>query len=389
MKYEVFWKNPGYQIRPELKEDIECDYLIVGGGIAGVSTAYFLAKAGAKNIVLAEKNHIGSGATGKAAGTITIRAERDLEDIIGEFGMEKSQIFWKRTHASLKDLKQVITEENIECDAEFQDTLMCGFKGKNYVDLRKEYEAEKVIEGTTKLLEGEQLKEEINSPLFSHGVLSSEHAVCVNPLKFIQGFSQAVEKRGVNIYENTSVLKAANGVAETQHGNIRYKKLVWAIDADYPAEELKNLKTTLIVTRPLTPGELSNIGFAHNKKVVWDSHKNEKYFKVTHDNRLMVGFGGILVHKKHRGTDPHFPHLKQLEIFIKKVFPYLDIDIEYAWSGHFAVNGHWSKGPIVRLEGNNAAIAGCASQILCFMAGSYIASRLLGQGSSLEIFFTD
>jgi len=46
MKHEVFWKNPGYVVRSKLKENIKCDYLIVGGGITGVSTAYFLLKRG-------------------------------------------------------------------------------------------------------------------------------------------------------------------------------------------------------------------------------------------------------------------------------------------------------------------------------------------------------
>ncbi|MEK6871930.1 MAG: hypothetical protein AABX16_03440 [Nanoarchaeota archaeon] len=44
----MFWKNPAYKIRPELQEDITCDYLIVSSGISDVSLAYFLAKLGAK-----------------------------------------------------------------------------------------------------------------------------------------------------------------------------------------------------------------------------------------------------------------------------------------------------------------------------------------------------
>ncbi len=90
MKHEVFWKNPDYIIRPELKEDINCDYLIVGGGITGVSMAYFLAKLGAKNIVLIEKKYIASGATGKAAGTLVLRGEMDLTYLNKGIGKEKN-----------------------------------------------------------------------------------------------------------------------------------------------------------------------------------------------------------------------------------------------------------------------------------------------------------
>jgi gamma-glutamylputrescine oxidase len=388
MKFEVFWKNPGYEIRPELKEDIECDYLVVGGGITGVSAAYFLAKMGG-NVVLAEKHTIGSGATGKAAGTITIRSERDLKDLIEEFGLKTAKSLWLQTNEALQKVGRIIIEENINCDSEMQDTLMCGFKGKNYVDLYGEYEAEKTIESATKLLEGEELKQEINSPLFNHGVLSHHHALCLNPLKFIQGFSNVAEKYGTRIFENTAVLRASNGVADTQYGKVRYKKILWAIDVDYPEKDIKNLKTTVIVTRPLTSNEVKKIGFAHRKKVAWDSRKNENYFKLTHDNRILMGFGGILVHKRHRQTDPHYPHLKQLVNHLKKLFPYLDLEVEYAWSGHFGVNGHWSKGPLVKLEGDTAIIAGCASQVICFMAAEHLAHKMMGKDSPLSQYFSD
>ncbi len=389
MKFEVFWKNPGYKIRPELQKDIECDYLVVGGGITGVSAAYFLAKQGAKNIVLVEKEHVGSGATGKAAGTLVTRGERDLKDLVAEFGEEKTKVFWQETHAALQGLKRIIDEEHIECEAEVQDTLICGFKGKNFNDIYQEYEAEKKFENTTKLLEGDALKKEINSDLFTHGMLSARHGLCVNPLKFIQDFSHAIEKHGVKVYENTSVLQASDGVAHTHHGDIRYKKILWAIDVDYPEDDIKNLKTTVVVTRPLVHDELVKIGFAHRKKVVWDSRRNENYFKVTADNRILMGFGGIIVHKKHRMTDPHFPHLKQLTNFLKKIFPYLDLEIEYAWSGHFGVNKHWSVGPLVRMKGGEAIITGCGSQVICFMAAQHIVHMFLNKKSSLEGFFSN
>ena len=388
MKFEVFWKNPGYAARPELKKDIECDYLIVGGGITGVSAAYFLAKAGKKNIVLIEKHYIGSGATGKAAGTLVTRGERDsVNDTIRKYGIKKAKIFWRVTHEALRDIKKIIAQEKIDCDAQSQDTLMCGFKGKNWDNLYKEYKAEKSIEGTTKLLKGLDLKKELNSNLFDHGVLSKQHGLCVNPLKMIQGFSHAIERRGVSIYENTNLLRIADHTAETHHGAIHFKKLIWAIDTDYPAEEIKNLRTTIIVTRQLTQHELAAIGFSQRKKIVWDSRKNENYFKVTKDSRILVGFGGIVVHKKHRGTDPHFPHLKQLQAFIKRIFPSLDLEIEYAWSGHFGVNKHYSKGPFVRFEKDSAAISGAGSQVVCVMAAKHVVHKLLNKKSPLEQFF--
>lgn len=388
MKFEIFWKNPGYKVRPELKNDIACDYLVVGGGISGVSAAYLLARQGAKNIVLVDKHSVGSGATGHAAGTVVMRAERELLDLVRDYGVRPAAALWEATHEALRELERIAKAEKIDADAEIVDTLACGFQRKTFNDIRAEYKAEKKLEPTTQLLEGEELKREINSPLFTHGMLSRKHGFSVNPLKFIQKFSQAAERRGVKIYENTAVLHAKDGLAKTQHGDIRYKKIIWAIDVDYPEDEVKNLKTTIIVTRPLTTAEVTKIGFAHNRKVVWDSRKNENYFKLTHDNRLLAGFGGIIVHKRHKKTDPHLPHFKQLKNFLKKVFPYLDLNIEYAWSGNFGVHTHYSQGPYVKVNGNEAVIAGCGSQVICFMAAEHVTNTLLGKPTPLKRFFS-
>lgn len=387
MKFEVFWKNPGAKTRPELRTDINCDYLIVGGGISGVSTAYALAKHGAKNIVLVDKYTVGSGATGQAAGTLVMRAERELLDLIKEYGHKKAADFWEQTHQALREIKNIADDEAMKCEYEVMDTLACGFKRKTFGDIRAEYAAEKKLEPSTKFLEGDALKAEINSPLFDHGMLSSEHGFSVNPLKFIQKFSEIVEKHGVKIYENTKVIRTKDGQADTEHGKINYKKIIWAIDSEHASSEIKNLKTTIIVTRPLTATEIERTGFAKRRKIVWDSRKNENYFKLTHDNRLLVGFGGVVVHKKNKQTDPHHPHLKQLQTFVKKLFPYLDLDIEYAWSGHFGVRQHYSSGPLVHIHGNEATIAGCGSQVFCYMAAKHVANKLMSKPSALDGFW--
>ncbi len=384
MKYEIFWKNPGYQVRPELHGDIECDYLIVGGGITGVSAAYFLTQHGVKNIVLIEKRHIASGATGMAAGTLVLRGETDLLDLFKTHSREEAILYWEGIHRGLNGIRKVIEKENIDCDAESQDTLYCGFKHKSIVDFRKEYEAEKRIESTTKFLEGEELKKELNTELFTHGMLSSLHGLSVNPLKLTQNLSVALEKYGVNIYENTPFLGSVGTVAKTQYGKITYKKLVVAIDADDPTDEVRTQKTTVVVTRPLTKEELIKTGLIR-KKIVWDTKKNYDYFKVTKDNRLLFGFGIIIVHKKHRKTEPHIPHLKQIESFAKKLFPYLNLTFEYAWAGNFGVTKNYE--PIIVWKDNMISISGAGSQVVCFMAAEQVVKKLLGKSASVDGYF--
>lgn len=377
IKHEIFWKNLGYRPRPQLKQDIECDYLIVGGGITGVSMAYFLKKFGAKKVVLAEKSFVGSGATGKAAGTLVTRGEADLTDLIDLYGKKEGEALWKEVKKSLHEIKNVIDKNKIDCDAELEDTLICGFKNRNWNNLKEEYEAEKKVDRSTKFLEGKELDKEINSPLFTHGVLSKKHALNLNPLKFIQGFSRVAENLGADIYENTLVLRTAGNIAETPQAKIKFKHIIWAIDVAYKEKDIKNLKTTIIVTGRLSRSELAKTGLGKGK-VIWDSHKNEHYLKATKDGRLLAGFGGVIVSKHMNKNEPHLPHLEQLKKFIKNIFPYIKLDVEYAWSGYFGVNKHYSQGPLILYEKNKTVISAAGSQVVCFMSAEEAAKKLLG-----------
>jgi gamma-glutamylputrescine oxidase len=385
MKFEVFWKNPSYKINPELKEDISCDYLIVGGGITGVSLAYFLSRLGAKNIVLIDKKTVASGATGKAAGTLVIRGERDLSDLVKRHGFSKAVKHWAQMVEGLEIIKSMIKSESIPCEAEAQDTLYCGFSHKNFNDVRLEYSVEKKFDKNARLLEGSEFLKELNTKIYSHGLLSHNHGLSVNPLMLTQNLSKVlIKKYGLRVYENTSFIGLiGNNIARTHKGNISFKKIIMAVDSEHPSKKVMNLKSTIIITRSLNKKELKSIGL-EKKKIVFDSRENYRYLKITKDNRLLAGFGGLIVHKSHKKIDPHFPHLENLKLYTKKLFPSLNLGIDYAWSGSFGFTNF--DMPLIESEGNKLSISGAGTQVECVMAASFLAHKLLGKKSKFSIY---
>ena len=388
MKNEVFWKNPGYKPRPELKKDIECDYLIVGGGITGVSLAYFLAKGRAKDIVLIEKNEIASGATGIAAGSLVLKGELDLQDIIKKFGQKSGRDFWKANHEGLRTIKEIIKKEKIKCDFESQDTIFGTAKRKIDPYVLEEYIVEKDIEKITELLVGRQLRKEINTPLFKYAILSLQQGISVNPLKFTQNLSKVIEKKGVKIYENTPLIRLHHKrkIAQTPKAKIKFKIIILAIDAALRHRKIKRLASTIVITEPLTKNELKRIALLP-KKIIWDSKDIYHYLKITGDNRILLGYGDKHVHKSHTHIDIHHPHLKRIISFLHKLFPGLNKRIEYAWSGSFGITSN--KIPVIERKGDKIIIAGAATQIMCIMASKHIAHKLFHKESLLDKFFEE
>jgi len=100
---------PDVPARP-LDDDHEVDVAIVGAGIAGVATAFFLLRSTRLRILLIERDRVARGATGRNAGQLTTYFERPLASIAREFG-EALAVDGQRTFDGGHDLLDVMARE--------------------------------------------------------------------------------------------------------------------------------------------------------------------------------------------------------------------------------------------------------------------------------------
>ncbi|QQG38909.1 MAG: FAD-binding oxidoreductase [Candidatus Woesearchaeota archaeon] len=319
MKREVFWKNPGYKVRKPLREDISCKYLIVGGGITGVSIAYFLAKRGEKDVVLIEKGFIGSGATGRAAGILTPDAEIDLKDSIKLYGNEKGLFYWYATLDGVHTIKSIVKKNKVRCDFENDPTIYGEFNYKTFCNVIDEYKIQKKFHQKVKLLLKGDLEKEIHTKIFKDAILAHTGA-SINPLMFVQNLSKIAEKNGVKIFEMTSLKGINRNTAITSNGRIKFNKIILAIDSNINDKNVLATKSTIAITKKLNKKQLDEVGLKH-RGILWDAKKQYDYLKLTNDDRLLVGFGEKVVYKKENKIKLHKPHLKEIKSFLKRLFP--------------------------------------------------------------------
>jgi glycine/D-amino acid oxidase-like deaminating enzyme len=92
MKHRSPWIYQMNHERPliSLANDIETDVVVVGAGIAGISTAYFLLKNTDQKVVVVERGKLAHGATGHNAGQIASYFERPFYEMVDEFGLERA-----------------------------------------------------------------------------------------------------------------------------------------------------------------------------------------------------------------------------------------------------------------------------------------------------------
>lgn len=116
MKNKSIWKeNVKNQILPRLDKDIVCDTLIIGGGIAGLSTAYFL-KDTNMDVVLIDKSKCAEGASSKNTGKLTFMQELVYHKLENNYSEEVARLYFESQEDAIDLAVNIINENGIECN---------------------------------------------------------------------------------------------------------------------------------------------------------------------------------------------------------------------------------------------------------------------------------
>ena len=124
----------------KLSKNISVDVVIVGGGIAGLSTAYILSKAG-KRVAVLDDGYIGSGETGHTTAHITHALDDRYFNLEKMFGIDGALLAAESHTSAIDFIEKVVSEEKIECDFERLDGYLFLGPNDDKSTLEKELEA--------------------------------------------------------------------------------------------------------------------------------------------------------------------------------------------------------------------------------------------------------
>ena len=121
----------------QLNKDIETDILIIGAGITGMTTAYYLKD---NNVCVVDSNRIGHGVTLNTTAKINYFQERIYTKIKSVRNEEIAKQYLKSQISAIKDIKKIIEKENIDCDFKRVDSYVFSNKESEIEKLKKEVE---------------------------------------------------------------------------------------------------------------------------------------------------------------------------------------------------------------------------------------------------------
>lgn len=152
---ESLWTKTQKNILEEskrLNETEECDVCIIGAGITGISTAYYLSKAGKKVIVL-ERDKIAYKTTGNTTAKITSQHGLFYKYLIDNFSKEYAEKYYNANQEAIENISKIIEEENIKCDFERQDAYVFTRNEEEINKIKDEVQAVKEINGEAEFVE--------------------------------------------------------------------------------------------------------------------------------------------------------------------------------------------------------------------------------------------
>jgi glycine/D-amino acid oxidase-like deaminating enzyme/nitrite reductase/ring-hydroxylating ferredoxin subunit len=180
---------------PPLAQDAECDVCIVGAGIAGLTTAYTLARAKKKVIVL-DDGPIGGGETGRTTAHLTWALDDFYTEIAKMHGDDGARIAAESHKASVDRIEAIVREERIDCDFERVDGYWFAAKP----DDAKLLDAEAVAARRAGAGPVERVGSIPGLPFTSPAALRFPNQGQFHPLRYLAGLAQAIVRLGGRIH---------------------------------------------------------------------------------------------------------------------------------------------------------------------------------------------
>lgn len=323
------------QSRGALTEDIRADVCIVGAGIAGMTTAYLLAREG-KSVVVLDDGPIGGGETGRTTAHLTFALDDrfyELERLHGESG---ARLAAESHRAAVNRIESIVNEERIECDFERVDGYLFALPGHPADDLDRELAAVHRVG----LRDVEMVKRAPIDSFDTGRCLRFPRQGQFHPLKYLAGLADAIVRRGGRICTNTPVTGITGGegaYAETSTGKrVTADAIVVATNSPINDRVVIHTKQapyrTYVIGVRVPRGVLPHI-------LLWDTADPYHYIRLQdlpssyadnagNDELLIVGGED---HKTGQDADP-VAHLDCLESWMRERFPMAG-EILFKWSG--------------------------------------------------------
>ncbi|TPG33978.1 FAD-dependent oxidoreductase [Flavobacterium pectinovorum] len=316
--------------------NIETDVLIIGGGIAGLTTAYKLLKAG-KKVTLVEDGFIGSGETGRTTAHLTAALDDRYYFLEDTFGREAAKLAAESHTAAIDEIEKNVSDLNIDCNFKRVNGYLFLHPSDDEKNLQKEFKATQNAGLNTGLLD--------HIPAIMNGdklnCLAFYNQAQFHILHYLQGLAQGIVALGGQIFTEARADKITKDGAVVNDFAFSAKDIVVATNS--PVNDTLTMHTkqfayrTYVIAGKVPKGKLPyslwwDTGDADSK---WVSQPYHYVRLESFDEQYDLLISGGEDHKTGQADEEGISEsqrYERLETWTRNYFPMLE-DITYKWSG--------------------------------------------------------
>lgn len=337
--------------RPPLPGDAAVDVVVVGAGFTGLWTAYYLAVADPTlRVAVLEARVAGFGASGRNGGWCSALFPTAPAAMARRHGHAAAVAMTRAMESTVDEVGRVAAAEGIDCHYSKGGTLTLVRSPAQEIRAREYVESEKAFGTDMSWLSAEEARQRCGATSVL-GAVYTPHCAAIHPGRLVRGLAEAVERRGVAVYEGTRVLSLAPGVVVTDQGTVRAPVVVRATEGYTPGlsghrRTLAPVYSLMVATEPLPESFWATAGLAA-RETFTDFRRMIIYGQRTADDRLAFGGRGAPYHFASR-TSPSFDQdsrvHQDIESTLVELFPALGPTppISHRWGGPLGVPRDWT-----------------------------------------------
>ena len=231
----------------KLEQNIKTDICIIGGGLTGLSTAYYLSKYKIRTVLI-EKDEICRQTSGNSTAKITSQHGLIYKYLTDSKGKDFARKYYEANEEAIRNIKGIIDKENIDCDFEYQPAYVYTQSVQDVQKIKDEVEAVNNFGGKAELIQSPEIeinklncdeyvesvennqqklkidvdnivRENINLessevhermknvlPIKALLAIRFEHQAQFNPYKYANALAKICSDSGIKIYEHTKAI---------------------------------------------------------------------------------------------------------------------------------------------------------------------------------------